>query len=104
PGLTQLILGFDDASKAIRGTKVPGLFVLPSGTFPPNPSELLGGERMRQCLQELASDFDVVILDTPPLLAAADAAILGRFCDGVLLVVRAGQTDRAAAQQAIEQL
>lgn len=104
PGLTQLVLGFNAASDVVQKTAVDGLFVLPSGTLPPNPSELLGGERMREELQALSKLYDVVILDTPPLLAASDASVLGRYCDGVLLVVRAGHTDRAAAQQAVEQL
>jgi Mrp family chromosome partitioning ATPase len=59
---------------------------------------------MQEVLAALGESFDLVILDTPPLLAAADAAILGRQSDGVLLVVRAGKTDRAAAQQALQQL
>jgi len=104
PGLTQFMLGYSGADEAVRSTVVDGLFVLPAGTLPPNPSELLGGERMREVLDQLRREFDLVILDTPPLLAAADAAVLGKFTDGVLLVVRAGHTDRSAAQHAMQQL
>jgi Mrp family chromosome partitioning ATPase len=72
--------------------------------LPTNPSGLLSGVRMRVLLQELAKSFDLVILDTPPVLATADAGILGSLADGVLLVVRAGQTDRVAAKRAHQQL
>jgi capsular exopolysaccharide synthesis family protein len=104
PGLTQLVMRLESPERAIRSTTVPGLFVLPAGTLPPNPSELLGGERMREVLGELRAEFDVVMLDTPPLLAASDAAVLGKLADGVLLVLRAGSTDRGAAQHAMAQL
>jgi succinoglycan biosynthesis transport protein ExoP len=104
PGLTQLVLGHETLAAVAHETVVERLSVIPSGTQPPNPSELLGGERMRSTLAALGEAFDLVLLDTPPLLAAADAAILGSYADGVVLVVRAGKTERAAAQQARRQL
>src|SRR5690242_18751591 len=88
----------------IRPTNVRGLSLLTCGALPTNPSGLLSGVRMRVLLQELAKSFDLVILDTPPVLATADAGILGSLADGVLLVVRAGQTDRIAAKRAHQQL
>lgn len=88
----------------IRPTNVRGLSLLTCGALPTNPSNLLSGLRMRVLLQELAQSFDLVILDTPPVLATADAGILSSIADGVLLVVRAGQTDRVAAKRAHQQL
>jgi Mrp family chromosome partitioning ATPase len=88
----------------IRPTNVRGLSLLTCGALPTNPSGLLSGVRMRVLLQELAKSFDLVVLDTPPVLATADAGILGSLADGVLLVVRAGQTDRIAAKRAHQQL
>jgi len=88
----------------IRPTNVRGLSLLTCGALPTNPSGLLSGVRMRALLQELAKSFDLVILDTPPVLATADAGILASLADGVLLVVRAGQTDRVAAKRAHQQL
>jgi tyrosine-protein kinase Etk/Wzc len=88
----------------IRSTNVRGLSLLTCGALPTNPSGLLSGVRMRVLLQELAKSFDLVILDTPPVLATADAGILAALADGVLLVVRAGQTDRIAAKRAHQQL
>ena len=106
--------GFDDASHAgdltdplnsvLRPTPIRGLTLLTCGTLPTNPTNLLSGVRMRVLLQELVQRFDIVILDTPPVLATADARILGALSDGVLLVVRAGQTERLAAQRAQNQL
>jgi tyrosine-protein kinase Etk/Wzc len=104
PGLTQLVLGHTAAADAVHATTVPGLSVLASGTLPPNPSELLGGLRMRNALATLGETFDMILIDSPPLMAAADAAILGTMVDGVLLVVRSGHTERAAAQLAVQQL
>ena len=88
----------------IRPTNVRGLSLLTCGALPTNPSNLLSGLRMRVLLQELAQSFDLVVLDTPPVLATADAGILASLADGVLLVVRAGQTDRVAAKRAHQQL
>ena len=88
----------------VRSTNVRGLSLLTCGTLPTNPSGLLSGVRMRVLLKELAKSFDLVILDTPPVLATADAGILASLADGVLLVVRAGQTDRVAAKRAHQQL
>jgi len=88
----------------VRPTNVRGLSLLTCGTLPTNPSGLLSGVRMRVLLRELAKSFDLVILDTPPVLATADAGILASLADGVLLVVRAGQTDRTAAKRAHQQL
>jgi tyrosine-protein kinase Etk/Wzc len=88
----------------IRSTNVRGLSLLTCGALPTNPSGLLSGVRMRVLLQELSKSFDLVILDTPPVLATADAGILASLADGVLLVVRAGQTDRVAAKRAHQQL
>jgi succinoglycan biosynthesis transport protein ExoP len=88
----------------IRPTSVKGLSLLTCGALPTNASNLLSGMRMRVLLQELSKSYDLVILDTPPVLATADAGILASLADGVLLVVRAGQTDRVAAKRAHQQL
>jgi capsular exopolysaccharide synthesis family protein len=104
PGFTELVLGLHDLEKAVQESGVPGLSVITSGTLPPNPGELVGSPEMLQVMGRLSKEFDIVIYDSPPLLAASDAAILGRAADGVLLVCRAGKTERAAAQAALSQL
>lgn len=104
PGLTELVLGHSSLEAVMRQTPVEGLSVLTSGTLPPNPAELLAGPRTMKTLELLREQFDLVILDTAPLMAAADASVLGLRADGVLLVVRAGYTERSAAQYSMQQL
>jgi polysaccharide biosynthesis transport protein len=90
--------------EVVRPTNIRGLSLLTCGALPTNASNLLSGLRMRALLRELGKTFDLIILDTPPVLATADAGILAGLADGVLLVVRAGKTDRNAAQRAHQQL
>jgi tyrosine-protein kinase Etk/Wzc len=90
--------------EVVRTTNIRGLSLLTCGSLPTNASNLLSGLRMRALLRELGKSFDLIILDTPPVLATADAGILAGLADGVLLVVRAGRTDRNAAQRAHQQL
>ncbi len=105
PGMTELVLGHATLEEAARPyDPIEGLYILPSGTLPPNPTELLGGARTRDVLRTLRDHFDMVILDTPPLAGGADAAILGASVDGVIMVVRAGETELEAARQAARQL
>src|SRR5881296_768921 len=88
----------------IRHTKIAGLSLLPCGALTPRAHELLKPQRIRGLLNDLAGLFDVIILDTPPVLVSADAALLAPLADGAILVVRAGQTDRASAERACQYL
>jgi tyrosine-protein kinase Etk/Wzc len=88
----------------IRTTGIRGLHLLPCGRIEPTMADLSSAARLRRLLNDLGKWFDVVILDTPPVLAVADAGILGTMADGVLLVVRAGQTDRVAVLRAHQHL
>jgi non-specific protein-tyrosine kinase len=104
-GLTTLLLEeTPELEPVLQPTVVPGLEVLPSGPLPPNAAELLGSERMRELLRQLRSRADYVVLDSPPVVALSDAAILATLCDGVLLVVAAGRTRRSEARRAIAAL
>jgi capsular exopolysaccharide synthesis family protein len=99
PGLTNAIL--DNAGSVVaQKTSVDGLSVVTSGALPPNPSELLGSRRFEDILSGLAKDADIVLLDTPPIVAVSDAAVLAARVDGVLLVVNAGKTKRDLARRA----
>lgn len=104
PGLAQVLRGYLPAAGAIRSTFVDGLWFLPAGRNKGGVADLLGSERMRSLLTALLEHFDVIVLDTPPVLAVADAACVAPLADGVLLVVRAGVTDRRVVGQAIRQL
>lgn len=103
-GLTNLIIGEDDPLTHCMATAVDRVDVLPSGPIPPNPSELLGHPRMREILRRLRDHYDHVIVDTPPIGAVTDAAVLATIVDGVVLVVHAGKTRRQIVMRGIEQL
>jgi capsular exopolysaccharide synthesis family protein len=104
-GLTTALLEERPALDGLlQETAVPGLRVLTSGPLPPNPAELLGSARMKELLGELAAQADVVLLDSPPATALADAAILSTQADGVLLVLDSGRTRREIAKRSLEAL
>jgi succinoglycan biosynthesis transport protein ExoP len=93
-GLTNLLAESTDLPKAIHGTQVKNLDVMPSGPIPPNPSELLGSHRMRKLLDALRRRYDRIIIDCPPVITVTDASILATSADGVVVVVKAGKTTR----------
>jgi non-specific protein-tyrosine kinase len=104
-GLTTALLhaGADPAA-FLQETSLPGLQVLTTGPIPPNPSELLSSERMHELLEKLQAQADMVVLDSPPVLAVADASILATRADGTLLVVSAGETRLDMLVKALERL
>jgi tyrosine-protein kinase Etk/Wzc len=91
PGLTELIDGSATLDQALRSTSLPNLSVVPMGKPPANPSELLGSHRFGEVLGSLSSRFEIVLVDTPPVLAVTDGAIVGRHAALTLLVLRAGE-------------
>jgi capsular exopolysaccharide synthesis family protein len=101
PGLTEVIIGESTLDDAIHDTSVPNLSIVASGRFPPNPAELLGSSRMQEILHDAKARFDVVLLDSPPLLAVTDAAVLATMVDGVVLVIRTERTKRDAVRRAL---
>jgi capsular exopolysaccharide synthesis family protein len=103
-GLTTLIQGGAPFDAAVRRTKIDGLSVLTSGPIPTNPSELLHSVTFGRVKEELLQRFDYVLFDSPPMGAVTDAAILARQVDGVLLVVRAGNSTLHAVSGARKQL
>lgn len=104
PGLTEVLARQATLEEVIRPTQIDGLHLLPAGTLVPNVSELLGSERMSAAMAELSARYDLLVVDTPPVLAAADAEILAVQTDATIVVVRAGQTERQSAQYAVQQL
>jgi len=103
-GLSTILVGEGEIDEAVKTTEVPNLFVLPCGPTPPNPAELCQSERFKLLTDELAEQFDYVILDTPPIMAVTDAVILSTIVDGALIVARTGETSQAALQQSVRQL
>ena len=99
-GLTGYIMGKSEYEEVLQRTIIDNLTIVPSGVLPPNPSELLGSGKMQEFINRLKSEFDIVLFDSPPVIAVTDAAILSTRIDGTLLVVAAGQTDREAVLRA----
>lgn len=89
---------------AIIPTDIENLFLLPAGSVPSNPSELIGSIRTRYLIGQLKQRFDIIILDTSPVMPASDALLLGGQVDGVLLVIKAGKTNKSAARDTAQQL
>ena len=104
PGFTNAIAGGSDLDSVIRPTSIPNLSILTTGVQPPNPGELLGSNRVRELLLEAQEKFDLILIDTPPVLAAADAAVISSMVDGVILLIRVGVTTKSAARTAQERL
>lgn len=104
PGLSSYLAGDALPEAVVVKTSIPNLSLVPCGPTPPNPSELLGSRRMNDFLQTMSERFDIVVLDTPPVLAVSDACVLVPAVDGVLLVVGSGVVVRPALKRAKEQL
>jgi non-specific protein-tyrosine kinase len=101
PGLSNMMR--DDAlmnQPPLQETQVPNLFLLTSGTIPPNPAELVASRRMSDVIAALQQRADIVLFDAPPVIAVTDAAVLASKVDAVLLVVSAGKTKRDHAKKA----
>lgn len=104
-GLSDVLTGANTLKSALqRSSELANLLILTSGKLPPNPSELLGSEKMHALIKELEEWADWVIIDTPPLLAVADGAAVARWVDGVLVVTKGGESTRDAAKKAAEML
>jgi non-specific protein-tyrosine kinase len=105
-GVTSALLNPESSElhQHLAPTEVPNLQLMPCGPIPPNPAELLSSRRMAALIGALKAECDIVLFDTPPLLVFADAALLARACDGVILTARAYTTRLGALRQASEQL
>ncbi len=103
-GLVSVLTGQSDLRAAVQGTEVPGLFVLPAGPTPPNPSGLLSSDAMRQLLEGALTDYDYVVFDSPPVLVLADAVLVGHLTAGIILSVQAGKTPREQVVRARDEL
>ena len=103
-GLVNYLTSRVDPESIFCTTEVPNLFVCTAGPIPPNPSELLAADRLRELLDEVRSRFDFIILDSPPVLPVADAVILGPLVDGVVICARAGVLLREDAKHCGERL
>ena len=104
-GLTSVLTRRTTLDKAIiPSSRDNNLYILPSGPIPPNPSELLGSNVMREMVAELSLHYDMILFDAPPVLAVTDAQILGNLCDGIILVIKSNQTEKDSIVKAKELL
>lgn len=104
PGLSDVLVGTSKFAQALHPTAVSGLWIIPAGTTPPNPAELLSSKKFADLLGSVGRQFDWAIIDTPPIMAVTDSAIVANLVTGVVFVVGAEMTDRRAAQRAVAQL
>ncbi len=99
-GLSNVLTGNSTLQQStVRSTIIPSLFVLPAGTPPPNPAELLASSNMRDVLEELREQYDHIVVDTPPTLSVTDAVVMSTRADSVVLVIRCGQTTKQALRR-----
>ncbi|WP_316569298.1 CpsD/CapB family tyrosine-protein kinase [Neobacillus sp. YIM B06451] len=103
-GLTTVLTGQENLNRAVRPSDVDNLYILTSGPIPPNPSELLGSKAMKAFFEKAKEEFDMVLFDTPPVLAVTDAQILSNQCDGTILVVNSEKTEIDKATKSKELL
>jgi len=103
-GVTNLLVGESTLDDVAKQTTVDNLWSVPAGPTPPNPADMLHSERFRKFIDELGQRFDRVILDSPPLVAVTDSAIISRLVDGTVFVVRAFKTSRHLSAQGLRSL
>ncbi len=104
PGLAEVLTGAQKPSEAIVATRCSGVWLLPSGAAVSNPSEQLGSRRFKEFLDKLTESFDWVIIDSPPVMAVTDPAVIARIAGGVLFVINARRTKQTLAQAALDRL
>ena len=103
-GLSSCISMGTAVDDAVQATAIEGLDALTAGVIPPNPSELLGSERMQNILQRAKEEYDYVLIDTPPVLPVTDSLVLGRMVDGLILVIDSGEIKVEMAREVKNQL
>jgi succinoglycan biosynthesis transport protein ExoP len=103
-GLSGYLTGRVSIKEAVRKTSHENIWILPSGPVPPNPAELLNSDRMKELLEGMKEKFDVILLDTPPILAVVDALIVSSLSDSLVFIIRAGKTTLKPFLRAVEEL
>lgn len=103
-GLTTVLTRQSELLETINPTRIENLDILTSGPIPPNPAELISSKAMEEMLAAAYLQYDMVIFDTPPVLAVTDAQLLANQCDGTVMVVASGSTEKESAQKAKELL
>lgn len=103
-GFTSLFLGKTTFNNSISKTEVKNLYALPCGPIPPNPSEILESKKTLEIINKLKKDFDIIVVDTPPIIAVTDSVQVLRYFDDILLVVRASKTQKGAFERSLKSI
>ncbi|WP_318617966.1 CpsD/CapB family tyrosine-protein kinase [Sporosarcina sp. YIM B06819] len=103
-GLSNVLTRQSTIAEVVKASETEGLDIITCGPIPPNPAELIGSQTMKNVLEEMKSDYDIIIFDSPPILSVTDAQILSNRCDGTILVLNAGKTEKDSAVKAKESL
>ncbi len=103
-GMSNILVGIDNIGEIIQSTKIPNLDVITSGPIPPNPSEMLGSKRMESLINALRKKYNHILIDSPPVTAVTDALVLSKSADGVIMVIRTGDTARQIVKNGMDQL
>ena len=104
PGVTNLLMAKSSDVEAFKSDLLDNWYILPAGDIPPNPSELLGSERMQTLINELKEKFDYIIIDLPPVNIVSDALSVSPFIDGMVVVVREEYTEKKELTRCMRQL
>ena len=105
PGISHYLAGvIKDFNSLVQETDVENLFVVSAGITPPNPSELIGSKKMAKLVDSLEGEWDIVLFDSPPIVAVTDASMISQEIDAMVLVIKAGETDREAFRRAVKSL
>ncbi|MCP4344730.1 MAG: polysaccharide biosynthesis tyrosine autokinase [Desulfobacterales bacterium] len=103
-GVSTVLIGANEIDEVVVPTGIDNLNIIPCGPIPPNPSEILGSKKMISFLEELKKEYTRIIIDTPPITAVTDAAVLSNQTDGVMVVIRAGDTPRQIVENGVAKL
>ena len=104
PGLTHRLIQDLNDQDVIRETHVPNLYLVTCGDVPPNPSELLASQKLKDFIVRMKAEYDIVLIDSPPIIAVTDASILSTLTDAIMLVVNSGSTDQRVLKRSIDLL
>lgn len=105
PGLTNILVSQENYKSSIQHSELaPAVDIITSGDIPPNPSELLGSERMVELLIQMQADYDYILVDLPPVTAVSDAVTISKNLDGIIVIVRSGVAQRKALAETMRQL
>lgn len=103
-GLCNILIGEHTLEQAVQESEVENLDIISSGPIPPNPAELLGSQRMQDLVKDAQTHYDMIVFDSPPVLAVTDAQILANLVNGAILVIRSGETEYEEVEKAKEAL